>query len=158
MYSRLNSYKKLRPYSMHIKSCREVVSAVDEALKKHKTLIAKQAEEKKAAAVDAAQRELVVQTSQPQAFPDDHMDVDMDSEVKYMFSILFLSFILHLYRIFYQKFTPLRDRHRHLQGLQGGLVDEHAYRVATAMIYHLKRSLFLFNPRNRQKMRQQHHP
>jgi hypothetical protein len=79
-----------RPYSMHIKSCREIDSAVDEALKKHKSLVAKKSEEKKAAAVVAAQMELEAQT-----IPADQMDVDKDLEVKIpdLFLFLTLSYI-----------------------------------------------------------------
>ena len=59
---------------MHIKSCKEINSAVDKALKKHKILTAK----KKMAI--SAHRELVEQASQ--ALPDhDEMDVDSDQEV-----------------------------------------------------------------------------
>ena len=134
-----------RPYSMHIKSCRDIDSAVDEALKKHKDLVAKKLEEKKAAAI--------AKTSPPQAFPDDQMDVDMESDVNIQYSFLFLSFILHLYRILYHRYNPLWDRHRHLQGLQVDLVDEHAYHIATVMICHLKPLSSLISLRNPRKMR-----
>jgi hypothetical protein len=60
--------------------------AVDEALKKHKNQVVKKSEEKKAAAVVAAQKKL-----EAQMFPDNHMDVDMDLAVKYLYSILFSS-------------------------------------------------------------------
>lgn len=72
---------------MHIKSCREIDSAVDEALKKHKNQVAKKSEEKKAAAVVAGQREM-----EAQMFPDNQMDVDMDLAVKNLYSFLFSSF------------------------------------------------------------------
>ena len=61
---------------MHIKSCKEIVSAVDTALKKHKIVTAKKAEEKKAAI--AAQRELASQASQ--ILPDDQ-DMDLQPEI-----------------------------------------------------------------------------
>jgi hypothetical protein len=68
-----HKFQNGRPYSMHIKSCREVNSAVDTTLKKHKILIAKKEKEK--AASIAAHRDLAAQASQ--MFPDDHeMDVD----------------------------------------------------------------------------------
>jgi hypothetical protein len=71
-------YQNGRPYSMHIKSCREIDSAVDQALKKHKILTAKKSEEKKAAI--AAHRELAAHASQVLA-DDQDMDVDSDHEV-----------------------------------------------------------------------------
>ena len=71
---------------MHIKSCREIDSAVNEALKKHKNQVAKKTEDKKAAAVVAAQRDL-----DAQMFPENQMDVDMDSQVKYLYSFSFSS-------------------------------------------------------------------
>lgn len=87
-----------RPYSMHIKSCKEIDSAVDIALKKHKILNAKKSEEKKIQiAAIAARRELAAQASQnqyassSQEFPDDHdMDVDSDQEVTSSSSFAFL--------------------------------------------------------------------
>jgi hypothetical protein len=76
-----------RPYSMHIKSCKEIVSAVDTALKKHKTLAVKRFEERKAAiALAAHNRELAAQAlasaaSQVPLSDDQDMDVDSDQEV-----------------------------------------------------------------------------
>ena len=59
-----------QPYSMHIKSCKEIDLAVDIALKKHKILNAKKSEEKKIQiAAIAARRELAAQASQNQYHP-----------------------------------------------------------------------------------------
>ena len=65
---------------MHIKSCKEIDSAVDTALKKHKILTAKKVEDKKAAI--AAHRELVAQASQVLPLADQDMEiVTSDQEV-----------------------------------------------------------------------------
>jgi hypothetical protein len=73
-----------RPYSMHIKSCKEIISAVDTALKKHKTLAVKRFEERKTAIALAAHRELAAQASAASQVPlsdDQDMNVDSDQEV-----------------------------------------------------------------------------
>jgi hypothetical protein len=67
-----------RPYSLHIKSCKEINSAVENALKKHRILTTKKFEEKKAAI--AAQRELAAQAAQ--VMPDDQMNIDSDQKVQ----------------------------------------------------------------------------
>lgn len=91
---------------MHIKSCKEIDSAVDKALKKHKTLTARKAEEKKAAV--AAHRELAEQASQ--ALPEDQMDVDSDRDSEVFIFIFNFKFILHLLQdISLQKRPPLRS-------------------------------------------------
>lgn len=135
---------------MHIKSCREIDSAVDTALKKHKILIAKKEKEK--AASIAARRDLAAQASQ--TFPDDHeMDVDSNQEVQATSIICFylLSYVFY-YRIFYCKITHLSGRLHHLQGLQAGQVDEFACHIATVTICRLKLSSFLFRLRYLVKM------
>lgn len=87
---------------MHIKSCREIDSAVDRALKKHKILIAKKVEEKKASI--AARRDLAAQASQALA-DDQEMDVDSDQEVWANICFYLLSYVF--YRIFFRKINPL---------------------------------------------------
>lgn len=73
---------------MHIKSCKEIDSAVDTALKKHKIFTAKRTEERKAAF--AAHRELLAKA--PQVLPNDQ-DMDVDSDQ--------VNFNQHLYYIIY---------------------------------------------------------
>ena len=83
-----HKFKNGRPYSLHIKSCKDIDSAVNMALKKHKILTAKRTEEKKAAI--AARKELAAQRSEA----DGPMDVDIhhDLEVRYRISTLFFSY------------------------------------------------------------------
>ena len=84
-----------QPYSLHIKSCKEIEFAVNQALKKHWILTMKKVEEKKVAT--AAHRELASQASQ--ALPDDQMNVDRGREV-FFYPFIFFYFILCLHRIF----------------------------------------------------------
>ena len=77
-----HKFKNGRPYSMHIKSCKDIDSAVNMALKKHKIVTAKRTEEKKADI--AAQKELAAQ-------PID-VDIHQDSEVWYRLPFLFFNF------------------------------------------------------------------
>jgi hypothetical protein len=139
---------------MHIKSCREIDSAVDEALKKHRNQVAKNSEEKKAAAVVAAQREL-----EAQLFPDNQMDVDMDFAVKYLF---LFHFYFRVNLIFLQDDllpipSPLRSPSPPPRP-SGWPVIKPACCVGIEMIYHPKQSFFPFTMRNPMKIRHQNLP
>lgn len=143
-----------RPYSMHIASCKDINSAADTALKKHKIIAAKKLEKKKAEI--AARKELAAQAAQAsssQMLPDSQ-DVDVDMEVSCeritKFKILVLLYLN--YRIFYSKVFLLLLGHQHrLQDHLADLVDECADRFATVMTCQLTHppSLFLRNPRKK---------
>jgi hypothetical protein len=79
-----------RPYSVHIRLCKNIDSAANNALKKHKIITAKKYEEKKAAV--AARRESAAHAAQ--ALQDgQEMDLEVDiQEVRHGYLAVFIAF------------------------------------------------------------------